>query len=287
MRFLCSLAVFAAVGTVPSASVCAQATGAGIPDSLFLQAQRLVEEGEGARGRELVDSLVRATRERTPERANALFWRAMLAADVASAQRDYLLITVDHALTPRAADALLRLAQIDLTSGNRTNARRRLERLVLEHPNTSAATEGWFFLGIARRDDGDLASGCAALDSARARLASGDVERRNRIAFEAQRCQGLVQNTPPGPPPDSLKASPDSTPAWSVQVAAYNSAREAESLVRTLRDRGYEARVAHIPPFFRVRIGRFATRQEATALAAQLRRDRMETIVVEAERRGS
>jgi hypothetical protein len=253
------------------------------PDSAFRRAQRMVEQGEGARGRALVDSLVQASREGTEERANALFWRATLAPDVPSAQRDYLRITVSYALTPRAADALLRLAQIDLTSGARANARRRLERLVLEHPTTPAATEGWFYLGVARRDGGDVAGGCAALDSARARLSPGDVERRNRVEFERQRCRTM----PPGtPPPDSTKAPPVTTPAWSVQVAAFNTEREADALVRTVKERGYDARTAHIPPYYRVRIGFFSTRQEASALVTRLRSEGMEAIIVESEGRG-
>lgn len=269
----------------------AQGQGASTdPDSAFKRAQRLVEEGEGAHGRALVDSLLQATREGTPERANALFWRATLAPDVPSAQRDYLLITVSYALTPRAADALLRLAQIDLTSGARANARRRLENLVLEHPSTPAATEGWFYLGIARRDDGDVAGGCAALDSARARLSENDVERRNRVDFERQRCRTMppaaAGATPPAAtPPDSAKPPPVTDPAWSVQVAAFNTAREADGLVGRLRERGYDARAVHIEPYHRVRIGFFSTRQEANTLATRLRREGMETLIVEAERR--
>lgn len=278
----------------------AQTAPPAIPDSLYERARRLVEEGDGARGRALVDSLLRLTRDGSPQRANALFWRASLAADTPSAQRDYLLITVDYALTPRAADALLRLAQIDLTAGNRAGARQRLERLVLEHPTTTASAEGWFYLGVVRRDEGDLANGCAALDSARTRLSAGDVERRNRVDFEAQRCRTLPQQsapppTPPGappgalpvrvPPPDTVK--PPTGPQWSVQVAAFRTQAEGDALARTLRARGYEPRVVHLEPYFRVRIGMFNTRQEAAALVTRLRAERTEAIVVEAERRGS
>jgi cell division septation protein DedD len=276
-----------------------------VPDSLYRRAQRMVADGDAVRGRALLDSLVRATRDGTPERANALFWRATLAADTPSAQRDYLIIAIDYALTPRAADALLRLAQIDLTGGNRSSAHQRLERLVLEHPTTPAATEGWFFLGGARRDEGDLAGGCAALDSVRARLAPTDVERRNQVDFQSRPCRDLVNTPPPsggaapppgltpprtntGPPqaaPDSVRTPPPDQPQWSVQVAALRTQREGDSLVEQLRGRGHTARIAHIPPYYRVRVGFFKTRQEASALAATLKRQGFDAIVVEAERR--
>ena len=257
---------------------------ASIPDSVYRRAQRLVDEGEGARGRALVDSLLRTTRDGTAERANALFWRATLAADTPSAQRDYILITVDYSLTPRAADALLRLAQIDMTHGNRPSARQRLERLVLEHPAAPVAAEAWFFLGIVRRDENDLPGGCAALDSARARLAAGDVERRNRVEFESQRCRSVIAR-PPAPPPDTTKPPPVTGPQWSAQVAAYRTQPEAETLARSLRSRGYDARVVLLEPYYRVRIGAFVTQQEAVALVNRLRQQRIDAIVVEAERR--
>jgi hypothetical protein len=255
-----------------------------IPDSLYRRAQRLVDEGDGARGRALVDSLLRSTRDGTAERANALFWRATLAADTPSAQRDYILITVDYAVTPRAADALLRLAQIDLTVGNRPGARQRLERLVLEHPTAPVATEAWFFLGIVRRDENDLPGGCAALDSARARLAAGDVERRNRVEFESQRCRSVTARSV-SPPPDTAKPPPVAGPQWSAQVAAYRTQAEGERLASTLRSRGYDARVVLLEPYYRVRIGTFATQREAAALVNRLRQERIDAIVVEAERR--
>jgi hypothetical protein len=253
-----------------------------VPDSAYRRAQRLVDEGEGVRGRALVDSLLSATREGTAERANALFWRATLAADTPAAQRDYILITVDYSLTPRAADALLRLAQLDMTLGNRPSARQRLERLVLEHPTSPVAGEGWFFLGIVRRGENDLPGGCAALDSARVRLAAGDVERRNRVEFEAQRCRSVMARPPA---PDTTKPPPATGPRWSVQVAAYRTQAEGEILARSLRARGYDARVVLLEPYYRVRIGAFATRQEAVSLVNRLRQQRIEAIVVEAERR--
>ena len=255
-----------------------------VPDSVYRRAQRLVDEGDGVRGRALVDSLLRATREGTAERANALFWRATLAVDTPAAQRDYILITVDYSLTSRAADALLRLAQIDMTLGNRPSARQRLERLVLEHPTSPAASEGWFFLGIVRHGGNDLPGGCAALDSARVRLAAGDVERRNRVEFEAQRCRSAIARLP-APAPDSAKPPPASGPQWSVQVAAYRTQAEGETLARSLRARGYDARVVLLEPYYRVRIGAFATQQEAVSLVNRLRQQRIEAFVVEAERR--
>ena len=56
-----------------------------------------------------------------------------------------------------------------------------------------------------------------------------------------------------------------------VQIAAYNTAAEAEALVRRLRARNVTARVSGTVKPFRVRTGNHATRAEANAALRELR----------------
>jgi cell division septation protein DedD len=268
-------------------------------DSVFARARRLVNEGAGAQGRALIDSLVRATPDGSAARADAIYWRAALAPDAAAAQRDYVLLTVEYGLTARAADALLGLAQLEYARGDLPASRRHLERMVLEHPAAASATEGWYWLGRVRIDMNDVALGCAALDSARKALPTTDVERRNQVDFAAQPCQnlpagGAVPVTPPAttPPARSSTTPPPATAtagAWTVQVAAFNTKAEGTRLVSTLTARGYEARVidpfATGPKLYRVRVGFYATRAEASAVVAKLKTQRIDAIVAEAEQR--
>jgi len=268
-------------------------------DSVFARARRLVNEGAGTEGRALIDSLVRSTKDGSAERADALYWRAALAPDAAAAQRDYVLITVDYSLTPRAADALLGLAQLEYARGDRAAARRHLERMVLEHPQATSITEAWYWLGRTRIDLGDVAAGCQALDSARKALPASEVERRNMVDYAAQSCRNLppAGATPPAPP--TVTAPPSTTTtatasaatrgAWTVQVAAFKTKAEGERLVSSLKARGHEARV--IEPFgsgatlYRVRIGFYATRADAVAVVAKLKAQRIDAIVAETEAR--
>lgn len=69
---------------------------------------------------------------------------------------------------------------------------------------------------------------------------------------------------------------------WTVQVAAFATQAEAERLRVRLVALGYDARVVLELPY-RVRVGRFATRQSAVDVAARLKRQRFEAIIVEAE----
>ena len=225
---------------------------------------------------------------RSDARAEALFWRATVAADSQSAQADYLTIVVDHALSPRAADALLRLGRSELSHGDREAALRHLERLVLEHATSTAATDGWYWLGRTRILDNDLAGACVALDSALSRLPESEIERRKPVQYYSQPCKNLVVPPVPATALDTSAAAPpkrdttvaavrgDSTPVtprrdttppgrrdsapakpkYSVQIAAYETRAGAEALVKKLTARGYEARVDSLK-LFHVRIGMY------------------------------
>ncbi|HKS05185.1 MAG TPA: SPOR domain-containing protein [Gemmatimonadaceae bacterium] len=264
-------------------------------DSVLKRAQQLATTGETGAARALADTLVRMTAEGSDARAEALFLRASLAGDVAAAETDYRMIMVEYRLSPRAADATLRLGQAEYARGDRAAARRHLERLLLEHPGTPAAADAWYWLGRARADDGDVAGGCAALDTARVLLPPDDVERRNRVTFAAQRCRNL--GPPPATTPTTQQApvQPPSTqpqrgttaasaPRWSAQVAAYRTRREAENRVNALKTRGYEARVDSLA-LFHVRVGAFEKKADADALVARLKSQRIDAFVVEAIRR--
>ena len=108
-------------------------------DSVFKRARRLVSEGDGATGRAIVDSMVRASAEGTPAYGDALFWRGALAETAADAERDYRRVIVEYPLSPYADDALLSLAELEQARGDRTAAYQHLQRFVREHPMGSAA----------------------------------------------------------------------------------------------------------------------------------------------------
>lgn len=262
----------------------AQGANQTIPDSLYRRAQRLVTEGSATAGRALVDSLVRVTASGTDAHAEALYWRAILAADASSAQQDLLRIIVEHPLSPRAPEALLRLGRAEVERGDRAAARRHLERLVLENPNGPIGADGWYWLGRARLLDNEPVAACEALDSALARFAASDVERRNQATFYANGCRNAVSAAAPRPAPaNPPRAATDSHPAavrYSAQVAAYNTRAGADSLARRLKALGYDARVDSLK-LFHVRIGLFAKRADAVAFVAKMKQQGRTAIVVE------
>lgn len=288
------------------------------PDAVYARAQALVSEGQGAQGRALVDSMHALTTPGSAARAEALFWRASLAATAADAERDYRAIVVDHATSPRAEDALLRLAQLELARGDRDAALRNLQRLAAEHPNSRNAARTSYWTARVLFDRNDLPGACAASSDALARVAATDIELRNQIEYQHQRCRGVVvaatnspaqaapATVPPREPPparditpsipldppvqpaaSSSAASSAASPAasaagarsYSVQVAATSTRATAQAIVTRMAGRGYQARIDGTAAPFRVRVGRYDTRAAATRALAEMKAKGIEGFV--------
>jgi tetratricopeptide (TPR) repeat protein len=305
-----------AVSLVALGGPCAaQVTGMSAADSAFRRAQRLAGDGNTTAGRAVADSVLAISIEGSPPYVDALYWRAMLAGSADQARRDYLRIAVEFSLSPRAEDALLRLAQLEIARGDRAAAKKHLEQLAMEHATGPSRAQGLYWMGRVLMDEGAMTQACTYLAEAKRHVASTDVELANQIDYYARPC-GALQRAADSALRDSttradsiLKADSiihaDSTanaahtraknaarsvkrgetkrPAWSVQVAAFASEEDATRLAKRLRARGYDARVTTERPF-RVRLGRFAKRDDAIQLALKLKAARTVAIVVEAEK---
>ena len=314
----------------------------------YLRAQTLVNDGNAAAGRAIIDSMIAAATPGSNDYAEAVYWRGVLAATAADAEMDYRRIVVDFPLSPRVEDALIRLAQLELARANYDGALRHLNRLVAEHPQSPSRPRAGYWMARALFDKNDIQGGCAATADALSRLNEGDAELRNQITYLNQRCAGVVLAAPsqtapadstvatvtttpaqttqpapipatttpatvapspaPVPPPAPVVATPPRTnptpapppaatpreeprpastgsSAWSVQVAAYNAKSQADAMVATLKRNGYEARVDGTAAPFRVRIGRYATQGQASAVQRSLKAKKIDGFVVQAETR--
>jgi cell division septation protein DedD len=70
-----------------------------------------------------------------------------------------------------------------------------------------------------------------------------------------------------------------------IQVASVKSQQVADRMVRDLKKKGYPAyaRIGKVPGkgiWYRIRVGRFASRQDAAGMQARLRRDKWEAVIV-------
>lgn len=256
-------------------------------DAAFRRAITLVNDGEGAAGRALLDSMVNAARPGSLELAEALYWRATVAPSAAEAEQDYRRVILDHPLSPRIPDALLRLAQLELARADRENALRRLQRLDIEYPGYAGRARTSYWMARAYLDQNDIARGCAAVAEARGRSAPNDVELRNQIDFLALRCPApppptLAGAEPPTPSTGGVSGTAPTTPTAPAPMAGGVPAGGVPAAGETQPGVAEERAPPTAPPpapppretassFWSVQVAAFNTRPQASALAERLR----------------
>ena len=269
---------------------------------VFARARRMVNGGDARAGRALVDSMLRVAPPGSAAYAEALYWRGVLGADGENARLDLLRVAIEFSTSPRASDALLRLAQAEFTRGDRLTALRHLEQLEREHPDAPARAMGRYWTARILLEDGQPAEACAALRDARRLAASGEVELKNQIEFYARGCgaetldagrstlDSAGKTSAAKQTADSRRQTAGTTKVasatgkYSVQIAVYADHDDALALVKRLKARGFDARVTTDKPW-RVRVGYYATRAEAADAAVSLSSKATKAIVVDAEGR--
>jgi len=161
-------------------------------DPVFVRAQTLVSDGNGAAGRALIDSVIAATPSTARLYPEALFWRASLASNAADAESDYKHIVVDYPLAPQAEDALLRLAQLELARGDREGALIHLQRISRDYPRSKSLARASYWTARVLFEKNDIPNACAANANALAQAGEGEIELRNQIQYQGQRCPAVA-----------------------------------------------------------------------------------------------
>jgi cell division septation protein DedD len=258
-------------------------------DSVFARARQLVVAGNGTAGRALVDSMVAAAQPETPAYADALFWRASLAATGTDAERDYRKIVIEYPMSQHAGQALLQLAQLEAARGDRAAATPHLQRFLLENPNSpDAGRAGLLFVRLSFEAN-EVRPACSALPRALAAVPAADVELRNQLDYYSPRCTGVDTTTPrpravvpaaqpvhaPAPKPAAAAPAPTSRPS-----AVHTPPAHALPIhTPTPRGPAAHAPTAHAPAApapratgrFTVQVAAYTTRAEADRLARALK----------------
>ena len=208
-------------------------------DPVFARAQTLVSDGNGVAGRALIDSVIAATQPTARLYPEALFWRATLAANAADAESDYKHIVVDYPLAPQAEDALLRLAQLELARGDRDGALGHLQRIPRDYPRSKSLARASYWTARVLFEKNDIPNACVANANALAQADASQVELRNQIQYQGQRCPAAVAavstpmtgtsaNNPATPVTASTTPKSASANTPSATSAAPTSVAEAE-----------------------------------------------------------
>ena len=195
-------------------------------DPVFVRAQELVSDGNGAAGRAIIDSVLKANSPTSQIYPQALFWRASLAASAADAESDYKHLVVDYPLAPQAEDALLRLAQLELARGDRDGALAHLQRIPRDYPHSKSLARASYWMARVLFEKNDVPAACVANTNALSQISSDEIELQNQIQYQGQRCVAYNASraaaTAPAPPtPAAVTAAKrDSVAASSTPSSA-------------------------------------------------------------------
>ena len=218
---------------------------AAVPSNAAVErARRLVNEGRGAEGRALLDSLVRTLPPGSPDLGSVLLWRAMTATTAQQAEADLRRVTVEFALTPPAETALVRLAQMEMQRGDRAAAFTHLQRLMVEYTTPGARARAAYWMGRLHRDGGDEAKACEAFGSAKTWTPPADVELANQVEYAARRCPAtpavaaasVPVVAPPAAAPPAATQRPVEPPTVTVNAPTFPAPAPRTDTVPAPRD---------------------------------------------------
>lgn len=226
----------------------------------------LAQAGRADSARALVGQLLATLSAQDAIYPQALFVQGgMLAPDAPTAATSLQRVVVEYGMSPWADDALLRLAQLFEAQNDPAGAVQAVERLRRDYPDSPVLSRAQFVGARAAFDLRDPTRGCGYVRDALAG-AGDDVEFKNQVSFYAARC---ALPEPATPVADSTRRG---APRFAVQVLAGKSAPQVDELLTRLKTMGYDAHVVRDSTgYFKVRVGRYATRDEAQRALARLK----------------
>ncbi|MBM4186082.1 MAG: hypothetical protein FJ206_02110 [Gemmatimonadetes bacterium] len=256
-------------------------------DARLVAAVKLAENGLNDSARAVVRRILAATAPTDSGYPEVLYTTGVLAATDYERRVALRRVILEHSQSPWADDALLMLAQVEYANGNPGATVAHATRLVNDYPTTPLKAVGAFWGARAAGDMRDP-SACRLAEAGLSAMTE-DVELRNQLQFQLQRCRALAQaasDTPskrPSPPRDSAAAASPPPPApapavgprvskgFRVQVIAAPTRAAAESMAGRLTAAGFEATIVSETGLFKVRTQPFATRAQAQQALVKIR----------------
>ncbi len=242
-------------------------------DAKLIEARQLAREGLGDSARAIAGRILSATSPSANLYPEALYTVAMVAATVEEKRLHLQRLAVEFSQSGWADDARLELAQLAYAEQNLDEAIRQVERLLSDYPMSPVRARGALWGSRAAFDQGQFPLACQwAMLGIRA--AGDDVELRNRLDFQRQRCEGMLRpDTSSAVPPagDPVTTAPV-TRGWFVQVVALRDQDAATDLAALLARAKIDAVVVSDAGFYKVRAGPYATRADAERALPGIRR---------------
>jgi hypothetical protein len=268
MRLGWPVAVAALLAIGPAGPLAAQT------DARLVEALHLAQTGRADSARSIVRRVLAATPPGDSVYPQALLAFAKIAPDAPTVATTLNRIVVEYGATPWADDALLLLTQLYFAQRDPAQTIQMAERLFRDYPDSPLRGRAGFAAARAYFELKNEPRGCELIRDALAG-AGDDVEFRNQVSFYAGRCPAASPPAIAGgpvPPPAPPPATDSGRKTFAVQVLAVKSAAQVDDMLTRLRVMGFDARVVRdTTGFFKVRVGRYATREEAQRTQQRLR----------------
>ena len=241
-------------------------------DSVLAAAVQLATEGQGDSARALVGRRMAGLTPADPLYAEGLYAAGIVAGNAERMMNYFRRVSIEYASSGWADRALLRMAQLAFASGDAAAAQRAAQKIISDYPLSAVLGEAKFWAGRSLLELGNPQDGCTLLGQAE-EAAAQDVELANRVRYHLQRCSALARGDAAPQPAAPMPPARAGGPVYTVQVAAVGSAAAADELMRSLRASGYDdTHVARTPDgLFKVRVGRYANRDDALRVAAEVK----------------
>ncbi len=252
----------------------------------LVAAVQLAQNGLPDSARAIVQRLQSAT-----EPTDSLYPQILYAAGlVAATEHDRGIhlrrVVVEYSTSAWADDALFLLGMVAYANGNPGSALAQFARVVSDYPTSPLIAQAAFWGARAAGDLQNAAEACRLADLGLAANAA-DVELKNQLEYQRQRCSALATMTrdsskptavaPTEAPRDSARTpakpaapAPATKGIW-VQAIAAPTQANADETVAKLKRAGFEAQVVREGGFFKVRAGPFPSRAAATTALATIR----------------
>lgn len=255
-------------------------------DSLLTAAVQLATEGQGDSARSLIQQRLARLSSADTLYPQALFAAGVVATEVNEALNYFRRVSIEYSRSSWADQALLRLAQLAFAAGDAQGTLRSSQRILTDYPLSEVRAAANFWAGRAYLELGNAEEGCRLLGEAEREAnvvpdtpdttVTADVELAHRAAYHLQRCTSIFAAMDSAAV-DTAEAAPgqpvEGPVVYSVQVAAVGTATAADQAMRSLHAAGYDPHVVRdTDGLFKVRVGRYAARQQAQQLAQDIRR---------------
>ncbi len=265
MRWLLLLSL---VAGWPSGRLAAQT------DARLVEALRLAQSGHVDSGRAIVRRVLATLPPGDSVFPQALLAGAKIAPDARTVASNLNRIVVEYGAGPWADDALLLLTQLHFAQRDPGQTIQAAERLNADYPDSPLRPRANFSAARAYFELKNEMRGCELIRQS-LEGAGDDLEFRNQVSFYASRCgaatTGTTMTPPPAAPATDTRATP-AAPAYAVQVLAVKSAAQVDDMLTRLKVMGFDARVVRDSTgFFKVRVGRYTTREEAVRTQQRLK----------------